>query len=255
MNAPEPGKTTEFSITSIAYALQQYPDMNSVLLRGQMQMTIERKVQTLSLDAITKLIADYIDSSENFAELESLKISISENMETPQIFSVEQCKLTGFERLNETNEYSFTLSYPVDAETTNTMAVKATIRQLRKAWVAKTPLNRGHILQAGDLALQPIQNETETNYLNADDPFAGMELSRSLRQNEPVNKNYLLEVICASKGDIVNIRASRGLLDITLKAKALTPGRKGDRIVCINEQSKKRINVTMVAPKEARLDI
>ena len=47
--------------------------------------------------------------------------------------------------------------------------------------------------------------------------------------------------------------AKKNLLQISLRAKALGEGRLGDRILCMNEQSHRRLLVQLVGSKEATL--
>lgn len=253
--SPEPGTKTEVPITTIAFALQKYPDMNDVTLRGQMQLTIERELQRISREQAEKLIMAYISQSEEFDSTASLDIDIDENIDMPAACDPESCSISGFRQLQEPFRYSFDISYTSASGTEESVSIESTVRPLRKAWVAKTALPRGHVLKAEDLSLQPVPADSSVQYLEEGDIFEGMELSRSLRPDEPVAKPNLLETVCAEKGDIINVRAAKGLLNITLKAKAVIPGRKGERITCLNEQSKKRITATLIGPREARLDI
>lgn len=255
MQAPEPGQSTDIPITQIAFALQKYPDMNTVTLRGQMQMTVERNIQSLSADETISLIKAFIEGSDNFEPLNTLDVKIDESIKQPATIDTGKCKITDCRELEDKFHYSFTLSYPVSSTKNETISIAATVKPLRKAWVARHALQRGHVLREEDLYLKPIAADLDVDYISEKDSFVDREISRSLRPDEPVARSSLLEIMCAQKGDIINVRAQKGQLSITLKAKAMTPGRKGEQIICINEQSRKRLSATLVAPKEASLQI
>lgn len=255
IESPEPGKSTDIPISQIAFALQKYPDMNTVTLRGQMQMTVGRSIDTLSKDEINTLIINYIDKSTEFESVKSLDVAIDNKISLPETLNKEKCLITGFKKLEDNFHYAFTLSYPDSSAKEVSAEITAIIKPLRKAWVARHALQRGHMLRKEDLYLKHISTDLDVDYISENDSFENLEISRSLRADEPVARSSLLEMMCAQKGDIINVRAEKGALNITLKARAMTHGRKGEQIICINEQSKKRLSATLVAPKEARLQI
>jgi flagella basal body P-ring formation protein FlgA len=253
--APAPGETSEIPLSQLAFALQKYPDMNEVLLRGQINLRIERTINTLSTQQIAKLIKDYIAGSGEFENAEDMSVAVIPPDKPIMVQDPDNCRIKEHAISTETPfEYTFTVSTNHEDGGSPT-SITAIIKPMRKVLVARHELKRGHIITNEDISTCAVSAENDLQYVDNNEIISGMELNRALKPHDPILKHYLLEALCASKGDIIKVHASSDSLNVTLKAQALMPGRKGDRIICVNQRSKKRINATLTAPQEAKLDI
>ena len=62
LRAPEPGRAEQYSISAIAYELQQYPDMKDVTLRGTLNTTVRRAVMSVASEQIVQAIEQHVQT-------------------------------------------------------------------------------------------------------------------------------------------------------------------------------------------------
>ena len=253
VKSPAPGKPHQYTLASIAYALQQYPDMGSVILRGDVRLTVKRDGAMLDMAEVKKAVESYVHSHAPWKD-SNVQIEYNNLPETVLVpkgkteVQVVDC------RENGRGYHTFTASIRVDGVAEQELPVQALVQPLREVWVAALPLERGRSLTVTDLQvkLQPLEYKG-VPHIPATESIEGLELDRSLRAGQPLSKQYLLQPQCAARGDLINVTAKKNLLQISLRAKALGEGRLGDRILCMNEQSQRRLLVQLVGSKEATL--
>lgn len=253
VKSPAPGKPYQYSLASIAYALQQYPDMQDVVLRGDVRLTVKREGEMLDIAEIKKAVEAYVHSHQPWKDSNVL----IEFNNLPETILVPKGK-TEIQVLSsrETGRgyHAFTASIRVDGVAEQELPVQALVQPLYEVWVAALPLDRGHSLSVSDLQvkLQPLEYKG-VPHIPATESIEGLELDRTLRAGQPISKQYLLQPRCAARGDQINVTAQKNRLQISLRAKALGEGRLGDRIFCMNEQSQRRLLVQLVGSKQAML--
>ena len=253
VKAPSPGRPYQYSLASIAYALQQYPDMQSVILRGDVRLTIKREGADLDMAEVKKAVESYVHShapwkgSDVLIEFNSLPETVLVPKGKTEVEVIDA-------RENGRGYHTFTASIRVDGIAEQELPVQALVQPLHEVWVAAIPLERGHSLTAADLEVKRLPLESKgVPHIAASEPVEGFELDRSLRAGQPLSKQYLLLPQCAARGDLINVTAQKSALRVSLQAKALGAGRLGDRILCMNEKSQRRLLVQLVGSKQATL--
>jgi len=255
--APAPGKSSEYNLSSIAYALQKYPDMQDVVLRGNINFKVDRHGSSLAQEKISDAIKEYVKSHERWNGSEH-KVScepVSESIEIagdkPPVITVK-----AMEPYGKTNRYKFTVSLKGEEAQESTFAVNAKITENIKAWVSSKDLMRGHAIDIEDCELRSVDTDADSSvYFSESEPVDGFELSKPVKAGEALTRSCLMPPVCAERGETINIKAVRGTLEVSLRAKALITGRKGDKIFCMNEQSKRRLTVRLIGPKEGTVDL
>lgn len=256
--APEPGKFKDVPLATIAYALQQYPDMHHVVLRGTSQTRVRRTESSMDGEPIALAIRNYIQKTDPWQDA---KIEI--NCEPPaRLLRLPEgktsIKIKGFrEDIRAPYQYLFDVAVEIDGMEARNIQVPATILPMREVWVAARNLAAGHILDAADLttAAMPVDARGNNTRTPVEDAVAGLEIARSIKAGQPILRQHLLPMMCASRGDTISVTASTEGISVTLAARALSSGRLGDVITCENISSKRRVLVRLVNPKEATTDI
>lgn len=255
--APEPGKSRNIPLSAIAYALQQYPDMHQVVLRGASQTRVRRTETALGGDAIAIEVKRYIEESSPWKD-EQVDASITppaRQLRLPEGHASVRVK--GFrDDPRAAYQYIFDVVIEVDGVPARSLEAQARILPVREVWVAARPLTPGTIISESDLSAMPLPVEINGgSRIQASESVAGLEVARSLKPGQPVMRQHLLPRLCASRGDTIAITASTGNIAITLAARALSSGRLGDVITCENISSKRRVLVRLTNPKEATTDM
>lgn len=254
LKAPSPGTAAEYSISSIAYALQKYPDMIDVVLRGNMKLTMKRTSMVLPSAKITKAVTRFVENHKKWAgtkfevRCEPLDTSISVSTDKAE------AKVKGFIQQKQANRFRFDVEILVDGAVEQTVPVYGKVVPVREVWVARRTLNRGHKLSADSLGVLPLAADEAAGMIPTTEPIEGMEMNRLVRANQPLKRHFLIEPVCAQKGDLVSVSIVRGGLDIVLRARALATGRRGDKILCMNERSKRRLLVRLADTRQATID-
>jgi len=256
MKAPTSEMPVEYGIASIAYALQKYPDMKDVTLRGEPRMSVSRIHKPLDTARIEKAISKYTENNEPWKG-KRFEIRCDQGAGKIPVYG-ENAELLVIKAktLNAAdNKHIFTLSIPGDTESNQTFDVTATVLPLSAVWVAKKTIGRGQPLSPVDnIEIQFLPDDQAGSLIPATESIDGFELSNTVSANQPVNRHFLIQPTCSQNGEQINVSVDRGSLRVLLRAKALSTGRKGERIMCMNEQSKRRLLVRLTGPREATMD-
>lgn len=114
---------------------------------------------------------------------------------------------------------------------------------------AVTPLNRGAVIAADDVALNSIDVSQLTGpYLTALDDAIGMGVKRPLTPGRPVFSQQLEPPLLIRRGEAVVISAEAGTLAVKMTGTALTDGHRGELIRIKNQTTSRIIDARVVAP-------
>ncbi|MBN1676876.1 MAG: flagellar basal body P-ring formation protein FlgA [Kiritimatiellae bacterium] len=250
LTAPQPGLAERYAIETIAYALQKYPDMSDVVLRGKPSTRVVCKGRAMDGTQLAEVITQFVTST---APWKGTPVQVEcEPLRQPLTLPVGKLsfQVQGYEATGRAGQFRFHLALLVDGETTRTVPVEASVLPLEHVWVAARPLARGETLAPDLLTTQllPMQSG-EMGFIAADEDVAGLELERVLQLGQPLRRHLLRQPVCCRRGDHVSVLAVNGALQIQLQAKAMASGRRGDRILCMNERSKRRFLVELTGHK------
>ena len=255
LRSPVPCKPEQYSLSTIAYALQHYPDMKNVTLRGDLNVTVQRDGVAIDASLVEAAIREYVAKQEacSNSSLEVEIVRIPADLRVPN--GVVEIQVTGSRILDAAiGNSSFDLRIAAKDSTIQSASVQARIRRLQEFWVTREPLKKGRILDTDDIERKLLSAGTVSRrYVPCIEAVEGLELNRNLRAGEPIGRDYLSQPLCASRGEQVSIVTQMKNLRVALRAKALSDGRLGERILCLNEQSKRRIVVQLTGPRAAAL--
>ena len=256
MKSPaKPGTPVEYGISVIASALQKYPDMQDVTLRGQMTMSNSRSGPVVGMAKIEKAVRAYIAENKPW---KGMKVDIhcdplSESISIPDEDPVVE--VTGFTPQTHQNKYIFATTVSSGNGSKQNISVKTTVTPLIEVWVAKKLISQGQVITTFDnVEAQAMPCDTASAMVPITENISGFEVNSNINPNQPINRHNLVQPVCSQSGDLLNVDVERGGLSVVLRARALSNGRKGERILCMNEQSKRRILVRLTGPREATVD-
>ncbi|MFH0881290.1 MAG: flagellar basal body P-ring formation chaperone FlgA [Lentisphaerota bacterium] len=257
LKSPMPGKPQQISITTLAYALQKYPDMSEVSLRGEMNISIQRDGLPIDFKIIVEAVTAFIEQDDQWA---NAKVQIGcdplkDPILSPLGSQIEIRARQVSEDPGTSDYYNFDLDVLVDGLLDRTITVRAKVIKLEEFWVAAQPISRGKKLAVEDLRAKLMPEDSlRKGFVPVTETIAGFQVDRPLRLDQPLSRHFLQQPVCAERNEWIFVSGQRGPLKITLRAKALSDGRLGDKVMCVNELSKRRLLVQMTGTKHATID-
>jgi flagella basal body P-ring formation protein FlgA len=254
VQAPQPGQPLQVSLTTIATALNQYPDMQHVVLRGEARLSLQRVGALLAAEKLLAAIRAFAEdhppwqSAELHVECEHADIEIPASEQEPEIRVLDMASD------DRPNHYRFSIAIATSDGSSRNATVTAKVEPMQKVWVATRPLARGHVLAEQDLDALWLPPDSAKSFLSGEDTVLGLEANRDIRARQPLAAHFLAQPVSARRGDTVSVTALRGGLQVALRATALATGRRGERIMCMNETSRRRFLVRLTDVREATVD-
>ncbi|MDD2319091.1 MAG: flagellar basal body P-ring formation chaperone FlgA [Geobacteraceae bacterium] len=135
----------------------------------------------------------------------------------------------------------------VDDRLVRNMSVPVEVEALAEMVVALRPLQRGMVVEEGDVALQKKDMAIATGkvcFSLAD--VLGKRVRVPIRANTPLRADYLERIPLVKSGQVVTIIAENGSLRITATGTARGTGAEGDFIMVQNMSSKKMVQARVV---------
>lgn len=247
LTAPSAGEVSYQTLTAIAYGLGRFDDMTSVTLSGEPVIAISRRDRRMEKDEFNDPLVSYLKKTAPWKgnDLDVDVLNIPRNTRIPagkttyEISRIDQKTSKGYSVAH--------VSVIVDGDEIIDVPVGIEIHFLTEVWVAAQTLERGHILQEGDLRSEMHIVDATISYVPSSEEVAGYELNRTQTMGRLLRRNMISKPLCAKRGDWVSINALGENLHITLRGKAMANGRLGDRIMCVNERSHRQILVELTS--------
>lgn len=115
--------------------------------------------------------------------------------------------------------------------------------------VAKSSLQRGHLISAGDLDFEVIPRERmKPEYITEMSDAIGKEVRSAVSANRPILRDRLGAPILIRRGEGVDLQVVGGGITVTTKARAMEDGAASDLIELEILQPRKRMFGRVVAP-------
>lgn len=248
ISSPDLGTSRQVPLVNIAYALQRYPDMNAVVVRGKSSLTVKRAGVVVEPAKIRAAVLDYIAGREDWRDL---KIR-ADFLDVPDMVSAETTNIaisvTGMEYNARTATYTFYAEVR-DDKTSQRIRVPAKMHTLARVWVAAQTIEKGAILADDNVRADWTDTDPiSPSSVPATESIAGFEADRRILAGEIIGRTSLSQPICAERGAPIEVAAARSAIAVTMRAQAVTRGRRGDRITCVNDSSRRQFAVKLTAP-------
>ena len=251
--APPPQETRALSLTEVAQTMSGYDDMRHVVLRGKPVIQVSVKHRSVDLEKIQQAVDSYVGKHAAWkgrrfeVTTEDLKLPhVPEGTMGVAILGMREGELAGRAEAE--------IRVIVDGQPYGEGPVKVHLAELRPFWAANRPLSRGDTLTRSVVEKHWLPEREAGRYYPADNTVLGMELRRGVQTGQLLSAGMLDEPVYARRGEMVRVMFQRAGLTVTLRARALADGRRDDRILCVNEQSGRRMQVRLVQPRAGLLD-
>jgi flagella basal body P-ring formation protein FlgA len=256
LRAPPTVESVTVPLITIAYALQQYPDMKNLSLRGVNEIVVSRSGRLLTTEELEKIVQDHTENNLPWrgekTRIENL--NVTRGMVVPAGSSF--LRVVRADPLRDRSAgWCFTIGYGTENEIEGTFKANADIVILDEVWVAARPLPDNHKISEEDLTKALVPRDDVQKCFTTEKNIVGLETDCSIKAGTPLPQSLVRQPICAERGEVITVIARKNNLIITVRAKALHKGRLGERITCENESSKRQLCVRLTGPREAELEL
>lgn len=112
--------------------------------------------------------------------------------------------------------------------------------------VARSALERGHVLTQADVQLKTLQaSAARAGYLTDPKEAIGMTLKRRLRAEQPITRAHLDSPVLVERGQRVLMVARQDGIEARTVGEAMKKGRKGEMIKVKNESSQQVVSAVV----------
>lgn len=251
--APVSRETKALALTEVAQMMNGYDDMRNVVLRGRPVIQVSVKHRSVNVERIQQAVDAFVSQH---AEWKGRRFEVSADpLELPHVpDGTLDVAVLALSEAPDSGKVSADIRVIVDGHPYGDGAMGVGLVEMLPFWATTRPLARGETLTDSDLEMRWLAASVASRYFPADRPVAGMELRRSMPAGQLLAAGMLAQPVYARRGEIVQVVSRRGGLTVSLRARALVDGRRDERILCVNEQSGRRMQVRMVQPRSALLD-
>ena len=136
------------------------------------------------------------------------------------------------------------------------LPIRVTVSVMGTQAVALKDLPTGTELEPSDFRFYegPLEGPPE-RYLFTEQDIEDKKLKVYLREGEVLERRMLQKVEAVRRGDLIQIRVRSGLIQLQAPARAEQSGSIGDRILCRNLDSGRKIAATIVSSKFAEVNL
>ena len=252
-DAPPPQEMRTLSLSEIAEALKPYEDMSRVVLRGRQVVELTSESQPVQVELVQHAVNEYV---LNRAGWEDRRFEV----DTARIKSFHvpkgalKVEVHSLKQDPEKEAFVADIGVRVAGSEKEEVSMRVSLQELRPFWAVNRHMARGDMVSAGHLEKKWIPEGDASRYYPVDNVVEGKELRRNLQAGDLIAQGMLREPMYVRRGEVVRVVFESGSLNVTLRARALADGRRGDNILCVNESSGQRMYVRIVRPREAVLD-
>ena len=252
-DAPSLLETKALSLTEVAQMMSGYDDMRHVVLRGKPVIQVSVQHRTLDMERVQQAVDRYVQSH---AEWAGRRFEVAPDpLNLPRVPNGKlDVEVVALHEGSGSEPLAADLRVVVDGQPYEAGPLSVNLIEQRAYWAATRPLARGEVLTADAIEKRWIAEPDASRYYPAEHPVAGMELRRAVQSGQLLAAGMLAQPVYARRGEMVRVVSRRGGLTVSLRARALVDGRREERILCVNEQSGRRMQVRLVQPRGAVLD-
>ncbi|WP_161630010.1 flagellar basal body P-ring formation chaperone FlgA [Desulfogranum mediterraneum] len=246
--APPPGGSKQLRTPSIIAALRNAPQTAGVHWQGSTTVEVRRQGIRVSRAQLQELILGYLE--EHRRELPPGEIRFT-SLRAPEKLLLPYGELSwkitpSRPRIEDSS--SFSIFFKVNGEPAHNCTVRGRVEALSEVVVARESIQRGAIIQAGQLSLVKKNTLKLSHPLFALDQAVGRQAGRTLSAGRPLRADELLLPPVIREGELVKILAGKGALRITTRGIAKADGKQGQVIRVKNISSNKLIYARVMAP-------
>jgi len=254
--APDLGQTGTVSAARILEAVRPH-GLPIVVTGGISEVAVTRASRLISLKDIESRIADVLAGQSGLGQAKNLVVTIDRDARPVHLEPSANAELQATRVSYDPRSNRFDVTFDVAgsrAARRVSLRYVGTIVTMADVAVLTRGLNHGDVVKASDVAIaRRPKGETPLDVLSSVADAVGLAARRSLRADEALSAADLVKPELVQRNETVTlIYAAPGLL-LTVRAKALDSGTRGDTVSVLNVQSKRTVQGTVTGPAEVTI--
>jgi flagella basal body P-ring formation protein FlgA len=246
--APPPGKTKELYVVPIITSMRNRPEAAEVDWQGSETILVERQGQVINQHQLEQIINNYL--KENAAKLPKAELRLA-SFKAPEQLVLPVGEL-GWKvtpsRTDLLSSTSFSIQFTVDGKPAGNCLVRCKLEALAEVATATAPLRKGETITADMVTVQQQRIDNLRKPFQTKEELIGMQVARTVNAGQAIEQQDLAMPPVIKEGEMVDINAHKGSLNVTTKGLARADGRVGETIQVKNIGSNKVIHCRVDGP-------
>jgi len=198
------------------------------------------------LKQLEKTVAGFLQNHYRSANASKMTVTVNQ---LDRRLKLPQCQKDLRMSVNDPNNTggNITVHTQCDGQQNWSLYVPAQVTLFRALAVASRNLNRGELIDAGDISMEVVNiSQLRQGYLESREQIIGQELKRPINKGEAFRNAILDAPLVIKRGDEVAIEALAGSIAVTSSGTAMANGRIGQRIKVRNSQSDRIVSAQVM---------
>ncbi len=239
--APQPGMKKIIPLSRLVglvtyYGLEWTPPYNMT------RVSVTRTGVVLSKADLTDLAKDTL-IDEGIDNRFNVNLSRASNkVVLPEGYTLADINFVSIDLNRRTGSFMASYELPTGDGETSRLNLRGRMQEVASIPVLRRAVATGAVLTKSDIMWMDIPvNRVGRNIVQASADLLGQAARRSLQANTPLRMTDVQRPVLIKKGESVMVRITNGNLSISMIARALDNGGKGDRIRIVNTMSHQTI--------------
>jgi flagella basal body P-ring formation protein FlgA len=247
-SAPNPGRSTKIRRSYLEYRIRSSGlPLHLVEWHLTDQVTVTRVYQTVTEAWVREVFEKYLSGIEPYESSEwnlvSVKTGTLPNLPVGEL----DYRVAPANNSSDPRSMILNIYLTVDGQEADRIRAFGKIDLIVQALVAAKRMERGHIIEAGDVeSVRMSMSQVDRGALTESKQALGLSTRHRLRPGQVIQPGDLAQQDLIERGALVTIVAESGQIKVTAPGQARRGGCAGESIAVLNLSSKKVIMATVV---------
>jgi flagella basal body P-ring formation protein FlgA len=218
--------------------------------RGLSEVVVLRASRTIALPELQRVVADTAARQYGLTDAKNLAVAFDAYVRVLAIEpeAAETLRLSHFAYDPRTQRFEANVDIPGSpALRKRPVRVTGSLYETAETATLTRAFARGEMIRDGDIAIERRPKAEASDAMRAD-AVVGQAARRDLRPGQYLRASDLMKPELVGRGDLVTLVFESPGVKVTMQAKALEAGTKGDVIQVMNQQSKRVVQATVDGP-------
>jgi flagella basal body P-ring formation protein FlgA len=220
--------------------------------RNLTEVLITRESRTLSLNDLSRAVADAAGKRFEFSNVADLTVAFDSHMKPLQIEPsvTDAPKIGNITYDPRTNRFDATIDMPGSMKLRRSpVRLTGTLVETTEVVTLARPISRSEIIRESDLVIERLARaEIPTDAITKLELVVNQAARRALRTGQTLRVADLMKPQIVTRDEGVTIVFRSGGITLTMRGKAMNNGAEGDSIPVLNPQSKRVVQATVTGP-------
>ncbi len=147
-----------------------------------------------------------------------------------------------------TGHFTAIVAAPANDPSAQRVRISGRVYKVVELPVLSRRIRPGDTIDKGDIEwVQFRADRVQRSFIEDEHSLIGMSAKRSIQSGQPIRTNDIQRPLTIKKGDVVTMKLQSGLMSLTVQARALQSGARGDTIRVSNTKSNAVIDAIVIS--------